>query len=325
MRKSKLAGGAVSIVIAVVLIYLVLSGAGIEGIKDSLQGINYWWIALSVLLYTFDEGLEAKRWSLILKDNGLDVGIKDAFFAFNLGNSLNIIVPAKLGDAARSYYLKKESGYGYSRTLPSTILDRFFDVIGVYIVTLLTGIYVVTAVKLPNWLFTLMAAGIGVLVVAFIVIWLLVRNKEYITRIKQEKLRSFMESLIEVLEGSIKHKEKFVMLTSMSVILWALEGIVSFIITLSLGININPLVIIFVSMIATLTKVIPVTPGGIGVFEGAMTVLLVMFSTQKPDAAVIATVNHLIMNLYTLAIGVFVIITKGISISKIKNEKVDAI
>lgn len=325
MRKGKLAGGAVSIVIAVVLIYLVLSSAGIEGIKDSLQGINYWWIALSVLLYTLDQGLEAKRWSLILKDNSLDVGLKDAFFAFNLGNSLNIIVPAKLGDAARSYYLKKESGYGYSRTFPSTIIDRFFDVIGVYIVTLLTGIYVVTTVKLPNWLFTLMAAGIGALVGAFIVIWLLVRNKEYITRIKQEKLRSFMESLIEVLEGSIKHKEKFVMLTSMSVLLWALEGIVSFTITLSLGININPIVITFVSMIATLTKVIPVTPGGIGVFEGAMTVLLVMFSTQKSDAAVIATVNHLIMNLYTLAIGVFVIVTKGISISKIKDEKVDAI
>lgn len=325
MRKGKLAGGAVSIATAVVLIYLVLSGAGIEGIKDSLQGINYWWIALSVLLYTLDEGLEAKRWSLILKDNSLDVGLKDAFFAFNMGNSLNIIVPAKLGDAARSYYLKKERGYGYSRTLPSTILDRFFDVIGVYIVTLLTGIYVVTAVRLPNWLFTLMAAGIGALVAAFIVMWLLVRNKEYITRIKQERLRNFMESLIEVLEGSIKHKEKFVMLTSMSVLLWALEGIVSFTITLSLGININPIVITFVSMIATLTKVIPVTPGGIGVFEGAMTVMLVIFGTQKPDAAVIATFNHLIMNLYTLAIGVFVIVTKGISISKIKDEKVDAI
>jgi len=325
MRKGKLAGGAASILAAVVLIYLVLSSAGIEKIKDSLHGINYWWIAMSVLLYTLDEGLEAKRWSLILKDNSLDVGLKDAFFAFNLGNSLNIIVPAKLGDAARSYYLKKEKEYGYSRTLPSTILDRFFDVIGVYIVTLLTCIYVVTAVKLPNWLFTLMAAGIGVLVLAFIAIWLLMRNKKYITRIRQEKLRSFMESLIEVLEGSIKHKEKFMVLTLMSVFLWALEGIVSFAITLSLGININPIVITFVSMVATLTKVIPVTPGGIGVFEGAMTVLLVMFGIQKSDAAVIATVNHLIMNLYTLAIGVFVIVTKGISISKIKYEKVDAI
>lgn len=325
MRKSKLAGGAVSIVMAIVLIYLVLSSAGIEEIKDSLQDISYWWIATSVILYTLDQGLEAKRWSLILKDNSLDVGLKDAFFAFNLGNSINIIVPAKLGDVARSYYLKKEKKYGYSRTLPSTILDRFFDVIGVYIVTLLTGIYVVTAVRLPSWLFTLMAAGIGILVAAFIVMWLLVKNKKYVTSIKQEKLRSFMESLIEVLEGSIKNKGKFVLLTFMSVVLWALEGIVSFTITLSIGIKVNPIVITFVSMIATLTKVIPVTPGGIGVFEGAMAVLLVMFGVGKPDAAIVATVNHLVMNLYTLAIGVFVIVTKGISISKIKNEKVDEI
>jgi uncharacterized protein (TIRG00374 family) len=323
MRKSKLAGGAVSIVAAVALIYLVLSSAGIEGIKDSLKSINYWWIALSVVLYTLDEGLEAKRWSCILRDNSLDVGLKDAFFAFNLGNSINITVPAKLGDVARSYYLKKEKGYGYSRTLPSTLLDRFFDVIGVYVVTLLTGIYVVSAVKLPDWLFTLMIVGIVVLVAAFVAIGLLLRNKKYIESIRRDKLRCFMESLIEVLEGSIKHKGKFVMLTFMSVVLWTLEGIVSFTVILSLDVNINPIVITFVSMIATLTKVIPVTPGGIGVFEGAMTVLLVMFGIGISDAAVIATVNHLIMNLYTLIIGVFVIVTKGMSISKIKSEKVD--
>ena len=323
MKKSKLAGGVISVLAAVLLIYLVLSSAGIDEVWDSLKSINCWWIAISVVLYTLDQGLESKRWSYILKDNSLNVGIKDAFFAFNLGNSINIIVPAKLGDVARSYYLKKEKGYGYSRTLPSTFIDRFFDVIGVYVVTLLASIYVVSAVKLPTWFFTLMIAGIAALLAAFIAIGMFLKNKDFARHIKQEKLRGFMESLIEVLEGSIKHKGKFMLLTLMSVAIWTLEGIVSYTIILSLGINMNPIIILFVSMIATLTKVIPITPGGIGVFEGAMAVLLMGFGVGTSNAAVIATVNHLIMNLYTLVIGVYVIIVKGISISKIKYEKVD--
>jgi uncharacterized membrane protein YbhN (UPF0104 family) len=76
-------------------------------------------------------------------------------------------------------------------------------------------------------------------------------------------------------------------------------------------------------MIAILTKVFPITPGGIGIFEGTMVLVLSMFGLGSGEIAAASAVNHLFMNLYTLIVGMYVLLRKDISISKIQRERVD--
>jgi uncharacterized protein (TIRG00374 family) len=323
MKKSKIAGVVLSCAAAAALIILILSKTGIENIEDYIGHMNYLWMIGAIVLYTFDVLLRAKRWGDILKDNNIEITLMDSFLAYNLGNSLNIIVPAKIGDIARSYYLKRKQDLNYSETLPATFLDRFFDVVGVYIVILVCSIYVVARVKLPVWFYDLLVIGIACLVIAFIAVWYLLKRKEKIQAIKQDKIRKFVESLIEVLEGSIKNRAKFARMTMLSVFIWTVEGLVAFAVFLSLNIWINPIVAIFTSMTATLTKIVPITPGGIGIFEGTMVIILSLFGMGTGEAGMASTLNHLVMNLYTLVIGVYVILKSGISISQIRGEKVE--
>jgi uncharacterized protein (TIRG00374 family) len=285
--------------------------------------LEYSWVLLAMVLYTFDMFIRAFRWKVVLRGTDIHIGIWDSFLAYNLGNSLNIIIPAKMGDIARSYYLKKKHGLGYSRTLPATFLDRVFDVLGVYVVLLLCGVYIIMGTKLEAWLYYTFAAGIAALVFTVAAMEVLLRRKETVGRIKNEKLRNLIQSLLEAFSGSFKDKGNFSLLLVCSVVIWLCEGIFSYMVFISMGQYMDPFIVIFVTMIAILTKVIPVTPGGIGVFEGTMVLMLSLFGMDAGTGAVVSTVNHFLMNLYTILLGVYALLKENISISAIQLERVD--
>lgn len=323
MSSKKLLSTFVSIVLAAVLMYYLLSKAGLDTIAASLVVLNYRWILLAVALYTFDMFVRAFRWKVILGGNDIRINIWDSFLAYNLGNSLNIVIPAKIGDVARSYYLKKKHGLAYSRTLPSTFLDRVFDVLGVYVVLFFCGLYIMTRTKLQPWLYYTFAAGMAALVVTLVLLELLLQRKEIIGRIGSKKLKSLLYSLLEAFRGSFRDRGKFTLLLLCSVAIWLCEGIFSYLVFVSMGQEMDLVVVIFATMIATLTKVVPVTPGGIGVFEGTMVLILSFFGMDTGTGAVLSTINHFIMNLYTIILGVYALLSENISISAIRQERVD--
>ncbi|HYE82826.1 MAG TPA: lysylphosphatidylglycerol synthase transmembrane domain-containing protein [Clostridia bacterium] len=322
MSGKKLLTTLASVALAAVLMYYLLSKAGFSVIAESLAQLDYGWVLLAIFLYTFDMVLRAFRWKFVLKGNGIHISITDSFLAYNLGNSLNIIVPAKMGDIARSYYLKKKHAIGYSRTLPATFLDRVFDVLGVYVVLLFCGIYIMARTRLEAWLYYTFAAGIAALVITVAAMELLFKKKGMLERIGNGKMRSLIYSLLEAFSGSFRDKGNFAILLACSVVIWLCEGVFSYFIFISMGQYMNPFIIIFATMIAILTKVIPVTPGGIGVFEGTMVLMLSIFGMDTGTGAVVSTVNHFIMNLYTILLGVYALLRENISISAIQLERV---
>jgi hypothetical protein len=323
MKNKKSISLVISLLLAVGLMYLVLRQIGLENIPAYFHRINYGWIFLTFILYMADGMLRAYRWREILKDNQIEIGLMNAFFAYNLGNSLNIIVPAKIGDLARSYYLKSKYGYFYSKTLPATFMDRVFDVIGVYILIMFCSIYVLAKVKMEAWFYDMMVLGVILLILVFVMLEFGKRNRQKLTFIKNEKIHRLIDSLFEVFDGSIKNRKKLLWLTVCSTVIWLSEGLFTYIVFLSIKETVNPVVAIFANMIAVLTKVFPITPGGIGVFEGTMVLVFALFGLNAKITGVVSVINHFLMNLYTIAVGVLTLLKDNISISKIKMEKVD--
>jgi|GEM_PF-1744954 len=323
MSSKKILTTVASIALAAVLMYYLLSKAGFDVIVKSLMLLDYRWVVLAIGLYTFDMIIRAFRWKVVLRGNDIHISIWDSFLAYNLGNSLNIIIPVKMGDIARSYYLKKKYAIVYSRTLPATFLDRVFDVLGVYVVLLFCGIYIITGTQLNDWLYYTFAAGIAALVATVAAMELLLKRKDIIEHINNNKLKSLMYSLLEAFSGAFKDKGNFALLLVCSVVIWLCEGVFSYFIFISMGQNMNPFIIIFATMIAILTKVIPITPGGIGVFEGTMVLVLSIFGMDAGTGAVVSTVNHFIMNFYTILLGIYALLRENIDISAIQPERVD--
>lgn len=311
-----------SLILGAGLLYLILRKMDPGAVVAYIKGLKLSWIIGAVALYTLDMLIRSYKWRDMLKDNGITISIKDSFLAYNLGNTLNIIIPAKVGDAARSYYLKRKYGHEYSKTLPSVFLDRVFDVLGVYLVLLVSSIYVLSGVKMPAWFYNLIAAGVICLGAMFFVMQYMIKNRHKVLGIGNKIVKELLLSLMDVLEGSIKDKTKFTRLLIYTILIWLCDSMLIFMVFLAMSQFINPMTAIFGTMIATLTKVLPVTPGGIGVFEGTMVIVFSLFGFESSLIGVMSTLSHFIMNLYTLIIGVYVMITNEIKISQITREKV---
>ncbi|MFZ5353371.1 MAG: lysylphosphatidylglycerol synthase transmembrane domain-containing protein [Bacillota bacterium] len=323
MKKKSKISITLSFAAAAVIMYLILKKVGFEELPDYIGRLDYKWIIAAAALYTIDMLVRAYRWKLILADSGVSIGTGASFLAYNLGNTMNILIPAKLGDAARSYYLKSKYGYGYTMTLPATFLDRVFDVIGVYILLLLSSIYVLARVRMDSWLYYLLLLGIAALIMVFVLLEVFASNKSSLGKIKNDKLRSLVSSMLEAFYGSVKRKDKFFILVAYSIFIWACEGIITYFVFMSLGESINPIILLFTNMVANLTKVIPITPGGLGVFEGTMIIVLSLLGVSGGFVGVASTLNHLVLNLYTITAGVYALLKENISVVKIQMEKAD--
>lgn len=322
MKLKKVLSIVLSLGLGAGLLYVILRQVNMDILKLSLKSLNIWWIVSAVMLYTVDMLIRAYKWREMLKDNGICISIRESFFAYNLGNTMNIVIPAKIGDIARSYYLKKKYGNGYSSTLPSIFLDRILDVLGGYIVLLVSSLYVLGAVNMPQWFYSLIIIGVICLIAVFIVMAYMVKNREKVKSIKNTNVKNLVSAFIDVLEGSVKNRIKFVKLIVYTSISWLCDGLIAFLVFLALGQKVSPFAVVFAAMVATLTKVFPVTPGGIGVFEGTMVIIFSLFGFKSDLTGIISTLSHFLMNLYTLCIGVYVLIKNGISVSDIRMEKV---
>ena len=323
MKTTKTITAVFSFVLAVVLLYVVAARTDLGEISRYLKDIKYIYVIFAVIIYTFDILLRAFRWQLFLGEGGVRTGLVEAFLAYNLGNSLNIIIPARIGDIARSYYLKKKHGYGYSTTLPTVILDRIFDTLGIFLIVLFCSVYVITKIQLAAWFYNLLIAGVIALILVYIVFEIALRKRDLIVKLKSKRLQFFLLKLFDVYDKTVRNKKKLLVFTLYSMLVWLLEGFTAYCVFAALDYYVNPVVIVFTVMVATLTKVIPLTPGGLGVFEGAFVVILTMFGNKSSIIGIISILFHFLMNIYGIVIGIYVLIKENISISKIKMEKVD--
>lgn len=310
-----------SILVAAFLMFLVLRNAGMSGIESFIQKISPIAIILAIVLYTGEMFVRAYRWKAILKLNNIEVTILDSFWGYTLGNGLNIFMPAKLGDIARSYYLKSINGSKYTDTLPTTILDRFYDIVGIYVVLLFDMIFIISTIKIERWLFVLLIVGVMAMIIGFVILEILEKNRNLLKIIPSKSIRNLAEAMLTSFKSALRNPIQFFKLSFLSFIIWGLECMIAFAIFYGAGIEISPTILAFGIMIATLSKVFPITPGGIGVFEGTMVLCFAMFGLKAADFAVSATFFHLILNAYGTITAVYIIIKRGIKTIDISKEK----
>jgi hypothetical protein len=118
-----------------------------------------------------------------------------------------------------------------------------------------------------------------------------------------------------------KHPERFVLAVLSSLVIWAIDVATAVIVFYSFGITNIDFVLVLVATVAVsignLSKILPLTPGGIGLYEGVFTAFILAV-TPLPWSIVlgIALLDHAIKNLVTV-IGGFVSITAfNISLSQ---------
>lgn len=278
-------------------------------------------IGFGVFYLTFP--LRAFRWRMLL--NNAHVPIQEGKRSWGSLSALieyiylswfaNCIVPAKLGDAYRSYLLKHNGNVSFSSTLGTIFAERLLDMLALFGLLVFSGWFTFGS-QLPGE--TQIVFGFGALLVVIILIalgsmrWLsphihrFLSNHEWLAsrrineiygRFEQAALRSFRPAILPNL----------ILLTAG---VWLLEGFRLFFVIQSLGqsgLHLSVTAIIFVALASSLLTALPLTPAGLGVIEGTVTVVLIKFFSVQEDLAGAVTFLDRLINFWSIIIFGFIL------------------
>jgi len=110
-----------------------------------------------------------------------------------------------------------------------------------------------------------------------------------------------------------------------SVLIWVIDVLVAAIVLAAFGVGLSTIqllsVCFFAVSVGNLAKVLPLSPGGIGLYEGAFTLLVVGLTPIGAATALgAAIVDHAVKNIVTLVGGVISMISLNVSLTTAVEE-----
>jgi len=235
------------------------------------------------------------RYHIILESLNYSVSVKVSTACIFVSQTVNLVVPARLGDFVRVFILKHEYNTTYSEGVSSLVVERVFDVITVAFLGALSLFFVLNA---PSWFTTLiivpLAAG-GLFFAFLLFIGKFSSENKYIVII--------LNMLHEIKRASLTPRS-LVLLGISSLGAWLLDILVCVAVVWMFEQQIPFAVIVLAVVIGNLVKAVPLTPGGIGTYEFALYTTFLLAGVSPAIATLIAVIDHLIKNLVTLAGGV---------------------
>lgn len=298
----------VSFGIAIAILYFVFRGLGID-LADAWGRMKQADLVLlggALLIFYSTLAARALRWGYMLARVGIDnehgypvPRLPGMFQIILLSWFANCVVPARLGDAYRSFLLKERTGSSFGVSLGTILAERLIDL--VVLVTVLFGSgLVVFGAHAPDQAETAFLFGGGIVlfgVVGVVVLWL-TRN-----RIELLLPARLMTHYRKLNTGIFKVLAKPTPYAATSVFLWLSDGLRVYLVAWSLGQHISYPAAIMVALISALVSVIPFTPAGLGFVEGFMVTALTQIGVPGGAAVAIALLDRLVTYFSLIVIG----------------------
>ena len=299
----------ISFALAAAIIWFVLRGLNINlaATWANMRQANLWLYLLAFLAFYTTFPLRALRWRVLLQNAGVPIANGRKTWAstpalleyIGLSWFANCIVPAKLGDAYRGYLLKHNGNVSFSATFGTIFAERLLDMLCLF-TFLVVSAWSVFGTQLPPQTNLIFGSGL-VLVVAivgglagmrffgpFIQRLVPARFRTVYASFEQAALRSFRPRILPTLIGY-------------TAVIWLLEGFRLFFVIEALGVqNISLSAIIFVALASSLLTALPLTPGGLAIVEGTVTVVLTTFFAVDQNLATAVTVLDRIVNFWSI-------------------------
>ena len=251
--------------------------------------------------------LRARRWRQMLGRAGIDAahgypmpstaGMLEIFL---LSWFANCVVPAKLGDAYRSYLLKRETGASFSTTLGTILAERLIDLTVLFVAMSGMGL-VVFGGHLPGKAAQAVFVGSGLLglgAIGVVVMWM---SRAALERRLPARVRDQYARLHDGVFLCLRRPQTFL---AVSLIIWLGEGLRLFLVAAALGADISIPTAIFVALMSSLLTTLPITPAGLGIVEGAVIVVLTLIGVDTSMAGSIALLDRVIGYWSIVAVGV---------------------
>ncbi len=313
---------------------------------DALSDANYFYVMPGIGLYLIGVWFRTLRWRWLLK-HMRPIKTSRLFPVVVVGYMANNLLPMRLGELVRSYYVGKREDVSKTAALSTIFIERLLDAITLLTFIAVLGLIVPLATvgrgfeEQSTIPWALLVTGVTVpFSVAFITILGVASFPSQSIRTVQAlikplpktvevRLIGFVELFVEGL-ASLKSLKMVGWLFILSLPVWLFEAGLFVFVGYSFGLdliydNLTDFIVamVLVTAIANIGASIPAAPGGIGLFELIARETLVLLPLAAVDRAVAGgyvAVVHASLLLPMIVLGQFFLWTEHVSLRSLTKR-----
>lgn len=328
------------VVSAVFLTGFALLFLPIDDVKDVVHEANFWYVAPSLLFYLAAVYFRSLRWRYLLRP--LIGRPKRALFpVVVVGYMANNILPVRLGEFVRSYYVGLREEVSPAAAFGTVAVERVFDVLVLFFVIAAVWVLPVgdllgrVADDLPGGTPALLAVsvlpflGVTAIIAAIVLldpgttIRLIARMMFFVPAGIKEKLLGLAERLLEGLTV-VRTPRALGAVLLLSLPIWVAEVLMLYVIALGFDIEsafggrVEMIAAISLFMaIANLALVVPSTAGGVGPFNFFGAATLVALGINDAEAGAYVLTAHIALLLPVTVLGLIVLLMDHTSLKSL--------
>ena len=239
--------------------------------------------------------LRGWRYQRILAGMEQEVSLRVTTACIFISQTVNLVVPFRLGDFVRIFILHHENRTSYSDGVASIIVERVFDIVTVALLGLIALPFVIN-VDTSYFFIIVLILGLGACFFVFLF---------FANRLQSEN--RYFQIIITILHDMRKASltpRSILVLGVSSIVIWLLDVLVCLSVIMMFEQEISFPAVVFAIVVGNLIKAVPLTPGGLGAYEFLVANTLNLAGMPKVYATLVAFIDHLIKNLVTLAGGI---------------------
>ena len=323
-HKDKILG----LIISLVFIGLIVWNLDFRQLINTFKIFNYRVLLLFMPIYILSIYIRGARWKYLLC-NDPKLTVKEAFYTFTTGNTLNSYLPARAGDFWRAYHVGNKIKESKMKLLGSIILERLIDGISILLILFFA---IMTYFKHP-WIikiaFLSAAIFLGALVF-FVLLFKTNKTSVFLKKISQTRLLKPFESTIKKISAHIEsfisgfevlnRPEYLGIAFLMSIFAWLLECFVTYVLILGFGQHFGISIAFFVISFIALSMVIPSSSVFVGPYQLAYILALNIYHIPKSQALGIAFIHQITIMILITLITVLYFLKANKSIEELKLE-----
>lgn len=272
--------------------------------------------------------------------------------AIFISQTANLVVPARAGDGVRAYVLKMRKSIPYTTGFASLTVERIFDLLTL---SILSSVFVLglsltgsigglisalggqevgsgfaTSGRTAIITATAVAVAVIMVIVAIIASIRTDRNfvEELIGRMSNDSYVKYVTGIIETFIGDIHavpaNKRTLGSISIVSIIIWSVDVLTALVVFAAFGYPLTPSIaaVGFLAVsVGNLAKVLPLSPGGIGLYEGAFTLIITSLTPIGVATTLgIAVIDHAVKNTVAILGGLLSIAWLNISLTTAVEE-----
>ena len=277
-----------------------------------LHGMDYGWIALSLLFGVFANLFRGWRWRLALEPLGEYPKTANCVYAIFISYASNLVIP-RVGEVTRCGVLSKYDGISFPKSLGTVVSERMIDTL---CVGLITGVVLLLQMPVFATFFAETGTNVGryaevltsrhfyliiLCVLAILVLaFFLIRNIALFAKLKGI-LQNVWQGII-----ALKDIRQIPLYIIYTLGIWAcyfLEFYLAFFaFDFSAGLGISAGLVMFV--VGTLAVIVP-TPNGAGPWHFAVMTMMMLYGVGKEDAGIFALLVHGIQTFLLILLGIY--------------------